>query len=330
MLEAARRRAGHVEEVEGRDQRADATLDDVLGLVLSSSTTPLDWEPAPEPVAARMPARTVAVDGSSSVLVQNGNAWVVAVRAAAVTWPGPREEPPVAIHAAVPDDAGQTLEAAWARHGLEPGPEPRSVDAFAESWRALSEHEALRSAVASLSGDAPDPRSDGPPSADLLLVDGALRGLPRHEQTAMDRILDAADRKGILVAGVAKRSGLAEQGLPLVPRIEQAVSDPGPWAVRVPGRTDVWVARLHRVAGQAFRVDGPAGALPFLVGLSRDAAYPGYPYPLALAHNAVALTAGRMQRERARLESAVRRRGGAEAWAWLRDFHAVLDRNVPG
>ena len=260
----------------------------------------------------------LAVDGSSAVLVDNGVAWVVAIRAAAVHWPGPAEpEPAPQVIATLPGEAQATVDLAFGRLGLE-GPAIRSADAFAEALRSLAELEAALAAVATSAPGA------------LLLVDGALQGLPLGPAAIVGRLIEAARAAGLRIAGVAKRSGIEGSGLPLVPALLAEATKrgvEGPWSVQAePG---VHVAKLHRAAQHAFRVDAEPDVLPLLAVLSNDAVYIGYPYPLAVAHNRVALTGAHVRDLKARLDLELRRKGAA-ASGLTRDFHAVLDANVPG
>ncbi|MFA5942910.1 MAG: hypothetical protein WC876_00395 [Candidatus Thermoplasmatota archaeon] len=260
----------------------------------------------------------LAVDGSSAVLVDNGAAWVVAIRAAAVHWPGPPEpEPAPQVIATLPGEAQATVDLAFGRLGLD-GPAIRSADAFAEALRSVAELEAALAAVAKTAPGT------------LLLVDGALQGLPLGPAAIAGRLIEAARAAGLRIAGIAKRSGIEGSGLPLVPSLlaEAATRGiEGPWSVQAePG---VHVAKLHRAAQHAFRIDATVDVLPLLVALSNDAVYVGYPYPLAVAHNRVALTGAHVRDLKARLDLELRRKGAA-ASGLARDFHAVLDANVPG
>jgi hypothetical protein len=285
---------------------------------------PVEFRPIPSippvhPTAgAREPLRCLAVDGSSAVLVDNGSAWVVAVRAAAVAWPGPAQpEPEPQVTATLPAEAQATVDARYAGLGLE-GPAVRSADAFAEALRDAAELEATLAAVAMAAPGT------------LLLVDGALHGLPPTAAAIAARVVEAARAARLRVAGIAKRSGIEGSGLPLVPSLlaeAEARGLDGPWSVEAePG---VHVAKLHRAAQHAFRIDADADVLPLLASLSNDAAYTGYPYPLAVAHNRVALTGAHVRDLKARLDLELRRKGAAAA-GLARDFHAVLDANVPG
>jgi hypothetical protein len=262
----------------------------------------LPTEPGPSPV--------VAVDGSHAVLADNGAVWVVATRCAATPWPGPSSPAEPELHAAPAASAQAQVDAAYARHGLEP-PRTATALAWAEAWRALREHEAALRAIAAA------------PAGTLLLVDGALTGMPPLPQAMADRIQTTALRHGLRIVGVSKRSALSA----VVPL--HAAGQSGPWHVEVePG---VHVARLHALAPHAFRVDAQDPAwVATLVPLARDAAYVGYPYPLAVAHNRVALTGGAVAELKARLAMVARSEAGPAAARLLADFHETLDRNVPG
>lgn len=270
-------------------------------------------EPEPE-TSAGMPCVT-AVDGSHAVLVDNGAVWVVATRAAAIRWPGAQREIEPELHATRAHEAQAQLDAAYARHGLEP-PRAGSAAAWAEGWRALREHEAALQAIAAAGQEG------------LLLIDGALVGLPPLAQEMADRLRNAAARHAVRLVGVSKRSGLERNGVPLVGHLH-ATGPAGTWRVELePG---VHIARLHREAPCAFRVDAKDGAdIAALLLFCKDAVYVGYPYPLAVAHNQVALTGGVVADLKARLALEARRVGGSEAARLFADFHEVLDRNVPG
>lgn len=289
-------------------------------LLKHRSGRPLPFTPDHRPLeAGPLPSRSVAVDGSHAVLVDNGAVWVVAVSAAAVPW-NPDSPPPMpcepAVHAAVPADAPQQVADAYAPLGLEP-PRVRSAEAYAEALRDLAELQAARDALEGMGGD------------DLLLVDGALENLAPGARRLADRLLEKGEATGVPVAGVAKRSRLDSGGVPLVSTLH-ARGPPGAWSVAVPDYRLAHVARLHPDAPHAFRVDATdAGSLSALVPLARDVVYLGYPYPLAVAHNTVALTGHRVHDLRSRLVEAVRVQAGPEAFRLLEDFHAVLDRNVP-
>lgn len=262
------------------------------------STPPTQPEPGP----------VFAIDGSHAVLVDNGAAWVVAHRAVALPWPSPAGRPVLApqpvVTAATPDQA--------ARLAGEP---VATAEAFAQSLRVQAEQRALLDAIRVA------------PRGGLVLADGALRGLPPTPQALADEARVLARSRGVALVGVSKRSGLERDGVPLVPALH-AVGPAHPWAATV--HEGIHVARLHAAAPFAFRVDADqVDDVARLLPLCRDAAYVGYPYPLAKAHNRVAFTAGEVAELKAGLERELRRQGASAVLA-ARDFHDMLDRNVPG
>lgn len=261
-----------------------------------------------------------AVDGSHAVLVDTGAVWVVATRATAVRWPGAiHPEVPVQISAAGPEEGKELVAAQYQARGLEPPP-VAGAESFAEALRSLAEFEATRDALANL------------PTGGLVLLDGALERLPKLAAALVERLLESAERHHVGLIGVAKRSRLESGGVPLVAALRRLGLDAMPekaWAVPVPDHTMAHVALLHPRSKHAFRVDttDPA-ALADLLPLCQDAVYTGYPYPLAVAHNAVAISGAAARNLRARLGDEVRLHGG-DAWHLVDDFHDVLDRNAP-
>lgn len=133
----------------------------------------------------------------------------------------------------------------------------------------------------------------------LVLVDGDLVPDWRIPSHWLKGLLGRAAEAGVTLAGVTKRSSLARGAAPLLGQLElEAEITLGPratwWAPVARTRPDVdagiqvVAARLDPDARFAFRVDlpGDAGAEPVLAamaGLSDDAAFPGYPYPLTVA-----------------------------------------------
>ncbi|MEO6121225.1 MAG: DNA double-strand break repair nuclease NurA [Acidimicrobiales bacterium] len=131
----------------------------------------------------------------------------------------------------------------------------------------------------------------------LVLVDGDLGADWRLPATVLQALLALATERKVLVAAVTKHSSLSRGGAPLVGQLElEAEAALGPrarwWApvahTRSGPAVQVVVARLDPDARFAFRVDLPAGldpvpALGRLAAVADDAAFPGYPYALAVA-----------------------------------------------
>ncbi len=133
----------------------------------------------------------------------------------------------------------------------------------------------------------------------VVLIDGDLVPDWRIPSRWLKGLFERAAAAGVVLAGVTKRSSLARGGAPLVGQLElEAQSALGArsmwWTPVARTRPDVdagiqvVVARLDPDARFAFRIDLPGAVdaepvLSALAGLSDDAAFPGYPYPLTVA-----------------------------------------------
>lgn len=266
--------------------------------------------------------RVFAVDGGQSVVVNVGSCAVVAVRAAFT-----RREPSgrledVVVHDAVRLVARSRVGAEWERVasalGADPAPSPSTsgpqwVHAWLDAERDAAEWRGVEMALR------------GARAGDWILVDGALDGMV---QDAPERLktLRAAHESGIGIAAVTKDTLLTVGGtLPFTIEAEECarrmrvagrfcadvtalVGSSGPWRV--------FAAQWATSAG-AYRVDvwpprdqSSQQALEVLTGLSRDVAYPGYPYPLARVHDRVAYKSDEAVDLRRRLEALVAERRG--------------------
>jgi hypothetical protein len=140
----------------------------------------------------------------------------------------------------------------------------------------------------------------------LVLVDGDLWPDWRIPSEHVGALLERARQRGVLVVGVTKHSSLSRGGAPLLGQLEAEAEEAlGPdarwWAPLATSRpaaeldqhasplaVQVVAARLDPAARFSFRIDLPAGtppepALAALAAVANDAAFPGYPYPLAVA-----------------------------------------------
>jgi hypothetical protein len=280
------------------------------------------------------PALVAAVDGSSRTLLDGGAFAVVALRAGRVVVRDgavAEREAPLEVRLL---EAG-TFADEWSERyrrvtGRLPAEQPADLQAALEWLRELAETEAalaaLEALVAVLEASADDA---------LLLLDGALTSPHAPARDALRLVLDRADAAGVTVAAVAKRSALARDGAPLLPALMRDSPD-GCWrapldcdSLGTPG-----AVRLNPASEWAFRLDvagGDYGAVAAsLAGLARDAVYPGYPWPLAQAHNLVIIDGDLTESLRQALQGAALEQGLAPgAWDVLfSDYHEVLDRSV--
>lgn len=278
---------------------SDATVSDVAARLISLLTGQatglrdpsggdLVFEPSlslqPLERAAVAPVEAWAVDGGQSLVADARCVQVYATRASMVCW---------AAGAAVVEDSLplQTwllgpVESAAVRSRLAA---PVAPDCFVDInlLREWGEWSAAASCVSRAARGA------------LVLVDGDLAPDWRISADWLAGLLDVADDRGVVMAGVTKHTSLSWGGAPLLGVLEgMAVDMFGPrsmwWAPVArtspsagPG-VQVVVARLDPDARYSFRVDlpgyvDPASALAALSTLCDDAAFPGYPYPLSSA-----------------------------------------------
>jgi hypothetical protein len=208
---------------------------------------------------------------------------------------------------------------------------PRPVDALRE-WAEWSD--VLRTVEEAVTGD-------------LVLVDGSLHGGPLVPAAVVRRVHDAATARGVALAGVVKASTLFwGRSAPLVSLLKRRGDrEVGSvrWAARIstdprfgrlyPG--EIFVAHLAPTAPHAFRVDvarGPIGAeeiLGRLAAVADDAAFVGYPYPLARVHQAARVTGYAVVDVRRAFREALSRHGMSEddIETLFQDFHEILNRS---
>ncbi|HEV3474626.1 MAG TPA: DNA double-strand break repair nuclease NurA [Actinomycetota bacterium] len=290
------------------------------------------------PLSPTEPGTVWAVDGGSCILADGRSFQVAAYRASRVRFADGAtdvvQSPPLAVRALSHDELQRVARTALAELcGTEPErlPElPRPVDGLRE-WAEWGE--VLRTV-----GDA-DP-------GDLVLVDGSLHGGPLVPPEVVRRVHREAVERQVALAGVVKASTLFwGRNAPLVSLIKRrADRELGSvrWSARIStdptfGRLyvgDIFVAHLAPTAPQAFRVDVAGGTpaeevLGRLAAVADDAAFVGYPYPLARAHRAARVSGYAVSDLRRGFRDLLSRRGMAEDDIELlfQDFHEVLNRS---
>jgi hypothetical protein len=158
----------------------------------------------------------------------------------------------------------------------------------------------------------------------MVLVDGDLQPDWRIPSTFLRDVLELAQERGVVVAGVTKHSSLARGGAPLLGWLERE-------AELLVGARTMWWAPIGRVRGDvggvqvvaarldpdarfSFRVDlpdwaDPADALGALSALCDDAAFPGYPYPLSVVDGLAACPGWLREDVRLQLDELLDRNG---------------------
>jgi hypothetical protein len=280
-----------------------------------------------------------AVDGGSCLLADARSFQVAGYRASRVRFRGGLTDlvqtPPLTVRAISAAEVGAIARQVLTELcGTEPEriPElPRPVDALRE-WAEWAEvHRTIADAA----------------PGDLVLIDGSLHGGPLVPPQVVRRAHEHAVAKEVALAGVVKASTLFwGRNAPLVTLLKRRGDrEVGhvPWAARIStdpvfGRLyvgDIFVAHLAGTASHAFRVDvarGPATAeevLSRVCGVADDPAFPGYPYPLARAHQAARVTGYAVADLRRVFRDALSRQGMSEddIEVLFQDFHDILNRS---
>ncbi|MBI2078622.1 MAG: DNA double-strand break repair nuclease NurA [Euryarchaeota archaeon] len=264
--------------------------------------------------------RVAAVDGGSTVVLDIRTAGLYCVRAGYVLRDAGDTILDRTTSRAARTVTRRDLAGAWPSRvqqygwGLDvPAPtfeSTRLVPQLAEAERILAEYDAARRALHELR------------RGDLLLVDGCLGEEDRYEVLGAS-LEERAAEAGVRLAGLSKDSALSLGGvLPLSLELEEIAEKAGvktPWWADVTealGRgeeeTRVLVARFD-ARSPAFRLDvvgAPGPVVARIAELCNDAAFPGYPYPLARVHARVHYESGEAVGLRHDLEAIVARRRG--------------------
>jgi hypothetical protein len=285
------------------------------------------------------PGTVWAVDGGSCMLADGRSFSVAAYRASRVRFRGGQtdvvDSPPLTVQALSSEEVERIAREQLTKLcGSEPERLPelkRPVDALRE-WAEWSE-------VLRTIGDAK--------AGDLVLVDGSLHGGPLVPSQVVRTAHEHAVSKGVSLAGVVKASTLFwGRNAPLVGLLKRRGDrelGAVPWAARISTEPtfarlyigDIFVAHLAPTAHHAFRVDvargptSPDEVLGRLAGCASDAAFVGYPYPLARAHRAARVSGYAVSDLRRAFRDALNRNGMSEddIETLFQDFHEVLNRS---
>lgn len=263
-----------------------------------------------------------AVDGGSAVVLEGSGIAVGAARAAGLVWRdhAAAHEAPAPLEVRLLDES-LAAEVARALSGLAPAEGPK---ALLERLRTLREAERALDLLAHLR------------AGDVLALDGGLARRDWPPQVTRT-LREACRARGVRLAGVCKSSDVRLAGQPALLAASRAARGvPEPWFAPLPappGEAHVAVRWLR--GGRVFKVELPPDAdapeaLGRLAPWTRDAGYPGYPYPLALAHNRCALDEALVEDLAQALRGLAAERG-VDAASWeeaFGDFHEVLDRGL--
>lgn len=315
-------------------------LADLLGGQATSLSDPngrdLEFFPSPkiEPLAA-LPAPTDcwAVDGGQALIADARCLQVAVTRASRARWQEGvctlEEVGELNIHLLAGPAGGEDARRSLAALGA-----PTAGDAPVD-LNLLRDWSEWRLAARSV--------EEAQPGA-VILIDGDLQPDWRVPSHWLSELLARSTAKQVWLVGVTKHSSLARGGAPLVGQLELEAADllgsrARWWAPVAQRRSDVGegllvvVARLDPDARFAFRVDLPANAdaaalLGQLCGVSDDAGFPGYPYPLSVADRLASCPGWLREEVRSELDGALSAAGVAAEVAEraFADRHRLMER----
>jgi hypothetical protein len=256
------------------------------------------------------PSGTVsAIDGSNAMVLEGGSIALAAIRAARTTFTGNertgRSTTPLTLVTIGPGHRNHDFDELYLecfgtppKKGLD-NADPERASAILrdtlEYWVALETAKTM-------------------PEGALLLLDGALRVSSQNHEPVLAGIISTAAERGVLLAGVAKRTTATwGGGHPLLPALAGLAKDlriTGPWWTTIDdhlldhteyhqGRHgQIVVASLHPGVSRPLKMELPKGTdeataaetMQALAACAGDGRVPGYPYPLLDAHRTVAIT----------------------------------------
>ncbi|HQD25613.1 MULTISPECIES: DNA double-strand break repair nuclease NurA [Methanoculleus] len=247
-----------------------------------------------------------AVDGSDAVVLDAGSFAIAAVRASVSVYSGEtclcRRTTPLHIVTVNPGVGNEDFDALFydcfrcsPKVHLDHDDPVRNTAVIRDTleyWTAMEMAEELK-------------------AGDLIVLDGTLQVRHASHDEIVEKLLNLCNLRGVLIAAVTKRTSLTwGGGYPILPAAEELARDlgvPAPWYLCVSAveglidrletrawkqRGEQYVARLHRRAERAFKVEIPKYYSPEMVDrvfsalsfFADDGRVPGYPYPLLDAH----------------------------------------------
>jgi hypothetical protein len=259
------------------------------------------------PVTPSRGAGIAAVDGSNAAVLESGSMTISAVRAGAVLFHDgeiERKRTPLLLVTSGSGEGFDDFSHIYREcFGCDPG------KTLGDDERAMLASLARDSLEFWIAGEILELLERG----DLLLLDGALRVSHESLDPVLTRLIGQAERKGVLLAALAKRTTATfGDGYPLLPGVAAYAAEQGrasPWWVKVDETIldqtrfsqwqhgEVHVASLHPHAGVPIKVEIPVKqsrertdqTLSLLAGCADDGRIPGYPFPLLEAHRTVVI-----------------------------------------
>ncbi|MDP6293166.1 MAG: DNA double-strand break repair nuclease NurA [Candidatus Woesearchaeota archaeon] len=137
---------------------------------------------------------------------------------------------------------------------------------------------------------------------DIIVLDGNLETSTPTEANVMDTLKRACQQHNILLIGLAKTTSLVtDTGMGLPDALMQLTQKKS-WVYHPITSGMLSMVKLHE-RGSAYRMDGPPEAAHALAAHAKDAAFPGYPYPLIEADQLARITQNETLRYKLLLEN---------------------------
>jgi len=237
------------------------------------------------------------VDGGNAEVLGGANFSVQLLRTYATIWTTKREhavrkEIPLVVQSQNKEGmrwvstTGSTFD--FNEQGLMHGPHTPTPAAVAEHIRRIAE---LKLAL--------DMVQHHP---DIIVLDGNLDTSTSAEQNVMDTLKRACKQHNVLLIGLAKTTSLVtDTGMGLPDALMKLTNKPT-WRYHPLTTKDTGMVKLHP-RGSVYRMDGPKEAASALASHAKDAAFPGYPYPLIEADQLARVTQNETLRYKLLLEN---------------------------
>jgi hypothetical protein len=279
------------------------------------------------PVTPAIGPTIAAVDGSNAAILESGSLTVSAIRAGAVLFSEgeiERKRTPLLLVSSGSGDGPDDFSGLYREcFGRDPG-------------KPLESEE--RATLAPLSRDALELWIAGQLLAslkpgDLILLDGGLRVSHESLDPVLTGLMANANRKGVLLAAVAKRTmATFGDGYPLLPAVSAYSAmrgAPSPWWMKIEETVldqtrfpqwqhgEVHTVSLNRHATIPLKVEFPtrqrtdvsAQAVSLMAGCADDGRIPGYPFPLLEAHRGAVISQAVIDQVRQDVLAALSREG---------------------
>ncbi len=283
-------------------------------------------------------AEMLAVDGGSATILNAGSFVVAGVRVGHVIFHGKEfsgaSEPDYHLLHLASGHLEKYYEIFFEKIvGGNPPDYPKGLEEAVGRIRALMEWNQVEKI-----------QSQDIPEGAVLAFDGAMWAGIKGVGDLLERIVEQAKQKKIILCGISKKSMLVHNSRPLIPAVQMLGDDSlpgatwhypldtGNYAEKLFGK--IYLAKLHPRSRYVFRVDlslpggvEPEQAFGKLAYYADDPTYVGYPYPLARVHNDVAFSRAEVSDLKAMLRAAALQKGmNPKEWQLtFQDFHEILD-----